>query len=190
MNRLPLAATAIACSIAFAASLLLTAGKAHAEGDEVTTPHRPNLGAFRLPDGPLPPEVRRQVPPSDWRNLGAVACAAEDTDERGVTRCSRMSSYGFTTDNRHSGRYIVHLRAPASHCAPIIYVLFVDDGATPYYFGALYPGASASGSFRVGPGAHNLKVGALGDTTMGGCNTAGIQSWSVDLRLDTDSAPE
>lgn len=169
----------------------LLAGPALAEGDEgLPGAPRPMWGNYRLPAGPLPPEARRPVREEGWTNLGAVTCDATDTNAAGVTVCSRSAQHRFTTATRESGRYILQLRAPASHCAPIIYMAFVDGGTTPYYFGALYPGHSASASLRAAAGAHAITVGAIGDTTMGGCNSGGLTSWSVDLRLDEDRAPE
>lgn len=165
---------------------------AFAEGDPGSpNPPRTSLSNLKIPAN-LPPAARRAVMPDAWRNLGNVTCAAADTNAAGITTCSQMATHRFTTDNRDNGRYILHLRSPASHCAPIIYVAYVDaaeGNTTPYYFGALYPGASYARSISVKPGQHSISIGALGDTTMGGCNTSGIQSWSVDIRLEPDNAP-
>ena len=177
-------------ALSLAAACLLAAPAAHAEGDDGSPgAPRPNLGAFRMPNT-LPPAARRAVVPSPWRNLGTISCAPGYTDGGGITRCSPLATCNFTTDSRHSGRYIVHLRAPSSHCAPTMYVMFVDNNPTPRYFGALSAGQIASTSLRVGQGPHTLSIGAIGDTGLGGCNTAGIQTWSADLRLETDEAPE
>lgn len=167
-------------------------GAAYAEGDVGShRPPRATLATFNLPAS-IPPEARRAVLPGEWRNLGTVTCAANDTNAAGITSCSRFATHQFTTSNRDSARIILQLRAPVSHCAPIIYVAYLDvaDGnTTPYYFGALHPGASSSRSISVQPGAHTLSIGAYGDTGMGGCNTSGITSWSVDVRLEADGTP-
>lgn len=167
-------------------------GAAYAEGDPGSPrPPRAGISNLRLPST-LPAAARHAVMPDTWRNLGTITCAAGDTNANGVTSCSQFATHRFTTDNRDSGRYILHLRAPASHCAPIIYAVYIDvpDGnTTPRYFGALHPGASSAQSISVRPGQHSISIGALGDTGMGGCNTSGITSWSVDVRLEADGSP-
>lgn len=174
--------------------IMFLSGSAIAEGDGAPLTVRAGQGAAVqwASNKTLPAAARRAVLPDVWRNAGAIACAPTDTNAAGVTYCSNFATHRFTTDNRDTGRYILQLRAPASHCSPIIYVAYIDvaDGSTtPYYFGALYPGASSARVINVRPGAHTISIGALGDTGMGGCNTSGIQSWSVDVRLEADNAP-
>ncbi|WP_374334361.1 hypothetical protein [Leeia sp.] len=145
-------------------------------------------GPFSLPTT-LPPAAR-QFPV--WQNSGAVTCLPADTNAGGQTSCSHFATHRFTANQGDQGFYLVSLRAPSSHCAPIMYVVFLDvldGGTTPYFFGALHPGASASRLIRAAAGPHVLTIGAYGDTGLGGCNTSGIQSWSVDVRVEAENTP-
>lgn len=164
----------------------------YAEGEMSPLSVRGLQGTAQWVNRTLPTEARQAVMPDAWRNTGSITCAQSDTSAGGVTYCSHFASHRFTAANRDSGRYNLQLRAPASHCSPIVYVAYIDvaeGGTTPYYFGALYPGASYVRGITVRPGNHTITIGAIGDTGMGGCNTAGIQSWSVDVRVEPDAAP-
>ena len=177
MTKLPLAVTFTVLSLTAVAEPLSVRGAQQ---------------ALQWSNRALPAEARRAVLPDAWRNTGAISCAPSDTNTEGITYCSNFATHRFTTGTTEGGNYVMHLRAPAKHCSPIIYVAYIDviDGSTtPYYFGALHPGASSSRYITVRPGAHTISIGAIGDKTLGGCNTSGIQSWSVDVRLEADNAP-
>lgn len=145
-------------------------------------------GPFSLPTT-LPPAAR-QVPV--WQNAGMVTCLPTDTTAGGLTLCSNFATHRFTASQGDRGNYLVSLRAPSSHCSPIMYVVYLDvadGGTTPFFYGVLHPGASATRLIRAAAGQHVLSIGAYGDTGLGGCNTSGLQSWSVDVRVEADNSP-
>ncbi|MEN9227150.1 MAG: hypothetical protein Q6L50_09465 [Gloeomargarita sp. GMQP_bins_120] len=91
--------------------------------------------------------------------------------------CDRSANYNFHSDGSHV-EYFMQLRAPASHCSDVKYIVTTSSGQR-WETGFLAPGQQAAVELGRGfpRGHHALQISAVG--RLGGCNVGRLGSWGV-----------
>lgn len=111
-----------------------------------------------------------------------VQCEASELINSGTaTLCAPFALYTFRSDGPEV-EYFLSMRAPDSHCSPVVYTVYDFEGSIQRGFsGQLSAGQTENVVIGRGFPAGDVRVWIGGMGIVAGCNVGQMHSWAVEV---------